>query len=78
MNNTPDDIKKDLTEQPKFKDAIGSKNQDHHTFELGDQSTLKKNSTFPSWKSNNSTCYNFNIKCNCVWLYCWRKVFFSF
>ena len=42
MNNTPDDIKKDLTEQPKFKDAIGSKNQDHHTFELGDQSTLKK------------------------------------
>ena len=42
MNNTPEDIKKDLTEQPKFKDEIGSKNQDHHTFELGDQSTLKK------------------------------------
>ena len=42
MNNTSDGIKKDLTEQPKFKDEIGTKSQDHHTFELGNQSTLKK------------------------------------
>ena len=42
MNNRPDNIEKDLSEQPSFKDEIGSKNQDHHTFDLGNQSTLKK------------------------------------
>ena len=42
MNNRPDNIEKDLSEQPNFKDEIGSKNQDHHTFDLGNQSTLKK------------------------------------
>ena len=42
MNNSSDNIKKDLSEQPNFKDEIGSKDQDHHTFDLGNQSTLKK------------------------------------
>ena len=42
MNNRSDNIEKDLSEQPSFKDEIGSKNQDHHTFDLGNQSTLKK------------------------------------
>jgi len=42
MNNSADNIKKDLSEQPNFKDEIGSKDQDHHTFDLGNQSTLKK------------------------------------
>ena len=42
MNKKSEDIKKDLEDQPKFKDDIGSKNQDHHSFELGKQSVLKK------------------------------------
>ena len=42
MNEISDDIKKDLKDQPKFQDDIGSKNQDHHSFELGKQSFLKK------------------------------------
>ena len=42
MNNSSDNIKKDLSEQPNFKNEIGSKDQDHHTFDLGNQSTLKK------------------------------------
>ena len=42
MNNISDDINKDLKDQPKFSDDIGSKNQEHHTFEQGEQSILKK------------------------------------
>ena len=36
------DISKDLQDQPKFQDEIGSKDQDHHTFELEKPNTLKK------------------------------------
>ena len=42
MNNISDDINKDLKNQPKFTEDIGSKNQEHHTFEQGEQSILKK------------------------------------
>ena len=42
MNNISDDINKDLKDQPKFTEDIGSKNQEHHTFEQGEQSLLKK------------------------------------
>ena len=41
MNKKSEDIKKDLEDQPKFKDDLGSKNQDHHSFELGKQPFLK-------------------------------------
>ena len=71
MNNISDDINKDLKDQPKFTDDIGSKNQEHHTFEQGEQSILKKDSTFSSWKPNYSSCYHFSIKCNSIWFYCW-------
>ena len=40
------DISKDLQDQPKFKDEIGSKDQDHHTFELEKPNTLKKIQNF--------------------------------
>ena len=46
MNNISDDINKDLKDQPKFTDDIGSRNQEHHTFEQGDQSILKKFNIF--------------------------------
>ena len=46
MNNISDDINKDLKDQPKFTDDIGSKNQEHHTFEQGEQSILKKFNIF--------------------------------
>ncbi len=42
MNKISADISKDLKDQPKFSSDIGSKDQDHHSFELGEQSTLKK------------------------------------
>ncbi len=42
MNNISDDINKDLKNQPKFTEDIGSKNQEHHTFEQGELSILKK------------------------------------
>ena len=42
MNKISDDISKDLKDQPKFSSDIGSKDQDHHSFELGEQTTLKK------------------------------------
>ena len=76
MNNISDDINKDLKNQPKFTDDIGSKNQEHHTFEQGEQSILK-NSTFFTWKSNNCSSHNSNIKCNCIWFYSWWKIFLS-
>ncbi len=40
------DISKDLQDQPKFQDEIGSKDQDHHTFELEKPNTLKKIQNF--------------------------------
>ena len=43
MNKISDDISKDLKDQPKFSSDIGSKDQDHHSFELGEQTTIKKN-----------------------------------
>ena len=46
MNNISDDINKDLKNQPKFTEDIGSKNQEHHTFEQGEQSILKKFNIF--------------------------------
>jgi fructose transport system permease protein len=36
------DISKDLKEQPKFQEEIGSKDQDHHVFEIEKPNTLKK------------------------------------
>ena len=42
MNKISEDISKDLKDQPKFSGDIGSKDQDHHSFELGEQTTLKK------------------------------------
>ena len=42
MNKISEDISKDLKDQPKFSSEIGSKDQDHHSFELGEQTTLKK------------------------------------
>ena len=42
MNKISDDISKDLKDQPKFSSDIGDKDQDHHTFELGEQTPLKK------------------------------------
>ena len=42
MNKISEDISKDLKDQPKFSSDIGSKDQDHHSFELGEQTTLKK------------------------------------
>ena len=40
------DISKDLKDQPKFQEDIGSKGQDHHTFEIEKQNTLKKIQNF--------------------------------
>ena len=42
MNKISDDISKDLKDQPKFSSDLGEKDQDHHTFDIGEQSTLKK------------------------------------
>ena len=42
MNKISDDISKDLKDQPKFTTDIGNKDQDHHSFELGEQTTLKR------------------------------------
>ena len=42
MNKISDDISKDLKDQPTFTTDIGNKDQDHHSFELGEQTTLKK------------------------------------
>ena len=42
MNKVSDDISKDLKDQPKFTTDIGEKDQDHHSFDLGEQTTLKK------------------------------------
>ena len=42
MNKISDDISKDLKDQPKFTSDIGVKEQDHHSFELGEQTPLKK------------------------------------
>ena len=42
MNKISDDISKDLKDQPKFTTDIGEKDQDHHSFDLGEQTTLKK------------------------------------
>ena len=42
MNKVSDDISKDLKDQPKFTSDIGEKDQDHHSFDLGEQTTLKK------------------------------------
>jgi hypothetical protein len=42
MNKISEDITKDLKDQPKFSSDIGSKDQDHHSFELGEQTTIKK------------------------------------
>ena len=36
------DISKDLKEQPKFQEEIGSRDQDHHMFEIEKPNTLKK------------------------------------
>ena len=49
-NNQENRINKDLKDQPKFTDDIGSKNQEHHTFEQGDQSILKKNLIYQKMK----------------------------
>jgi hypothetical protein len=42
MNKISDDISKDLKDQPKFSSDIGEADQDHHVFEVEEQSTLKK------------------------------------
>ena len=42
MNKISDDISKDLQDQPKFSEDIGSKNQDHHSFDVGEQTFIKK------------------------------------
>ena len=42
MSKVSDDISKDLKDQPKFTTDIGEKDQDHHSFDLGEQTTLKK------------------------------------
>ena len=42
MNKISDDISKDLKDQPKFSSDIGEVDQDHHTFDIGEQSNLKK------------------------------------
>ena len=42
MNKISDDISKDLKNQPKFSSDLGEKDQDHHTFDVGEQSSLKK------------------------------------
>ena len=42
MNKVSNDISKDLKDQPKFTTDIGEKDQDHHSFDLGEQTTLKK------------------------------------
>ena len=42
MNKISDDISKDLKDQPKFSSDIGEAYQDHHIFEVEEQSTLKK------------------------------------
>ena len=46
MNKVSDDISKDLKDQPKFTTDIGEKDQDHHSFDLGEQTTLKKFNIF--------------------------------
>ena len=40
------DISKDLKEQPKFQEEIGSKDHDHHMFEIEKPNTLKKIQNF--------------------------------
>ena len=40
------DISKDLKEQPTFQDELGSKDQDHHVFEIEKPNTLKKIQNF--------------------------------
>ena len=42
MSKISDDISKDLKDQPKFTSDIGDKAQDHHTFDIGEQTFLKK------------------------------------
>ena len=42
MNKISDDISKDLKDQPNFSSDIGEVDQDHHTFDIGEQSNLKK------------------------------------
>ena len=41
MSKISDDISKDLKDQPKFTSDIGDKAQDHHTFDIGEQTFLK-------------------------------------
>ena len=40
MNKISDDISKDLKDQPKFSSDIGEADQDHHTFDIGEQLSL--------------------------------------
>ena len=42
MSKISDDISKDLKDQPNFTSDIGDKAQDHHTFDIGEQTFLKK------------------------------------
>ena len=42
MNKISEDISKDLKDQPKFSSDIGEVDQDHHTFDIGEQSNVKK------------------------------------
>ena len=46
MNKISDDISKDLKDQPKLSSDLGEKDQDHHTYDVGEQATLKKNQHF--------------------------------
>jgi hypothetical protein len=72
------DISKDLQDQPKFQDEIGSKDQDHHTFELEKPNTLKKNSKLSSWQPNHGTSHYTIRKCCGFWSCRWGKVFLCF
>ena len=75
MNKISEDISKDLKDQPKFSSDIGSKDQDHHSFELGEQTTLKKIQHFLHGNPTIVPVYYINSQRYRFWFYSWWKIF---